>query len=264
MLGFIGTGNMATAIIKGVLSSGMLKGEEIGVFDLQKEKAQALSDEYGVKTFFSAEELTEKCEKIVLSVKPNVISAVLSEIGEKAKEKNPLFISIAAGKSLDFLSSCVSYEGRFVRVMPNINAVVLEAVSAYCCNEKVSSEEKAFVNELLSSFGTAVEIKEDLFSIFSAIAGCSPAFSYMYIDSLARGAVKNGMPKDMALKIAAQAVLGSAKMILESDEHPWNLVDKVCSPGGTTIEGVTSLQENAFEGTVMNAVQASYDKDKRL
>ena len=264
MLGFIGTGNMATAIIKGVLSSGMLKGEEIGVFDLQKEKAQALSDKYGVKTFFSAEELTEKCEKIVLSVKPNVISAVLSEINEKAKEKNPLFISIAAGKSRDFLSSCVSYEGRFVRVMPNINAVVLEAVSAYCCNEKVSSEEKAFVNELLSSFGTAVEIKEDLFSVFSAIAGCSPAFSYMYIDSLARGAVKNGMPKNMALKIAAQAVLGSAKMILQSDEHPWDLVDKVCSPGGTTIEGVTSLQENAFEGTVMNAVQASYDKDKKL
>lgn len=264
MLGFIGTGNMATAIIKGVLSSGMLKGEEIGVFDLQKEKAQALSDEYGVKTFSSAEKLTEKCEKIVLSVKPNVISAVLSEINEKAKEKNPLFISIAAGKTLEFLSSCVSYEGRFVRVMPNINAVVLEAVSAYCCNEKVSSEENAFVNELLSSFGTAVEIKEDLFSVFSAIAGCSPAFSYMYIDSLARGAVKNGMPKDMALKIAAQAVLGSAKMILHSDEHPWDLVDKVCSPGGTTIEGVTSLQENAFEGTVMNAVQASYDKDKKL
>lgn len=264
MLGFIGTGNMATAIIKGVLSSGLLKGEEIGVYDLQKEKADALSKEYGIKNFSSATELTESCDKIVLAVKPNVISAVLAEIDEAAKKNNPLFISIAAGKSLEFLVSCVSYEGRFVRVMPNINAVVLEAVSAYCCNEKVSEEEKSFVNELLSSFGSAVEIKEELFSVFSAIAGCSPAFSYMYIDSIARGAVKNGMPKDMALKIAAQAVLGSAKMILESDEHPWDLVDKVCSPGGTTIEGVTSLQENGFESTVMNAVQASFDKDKRL
>lgn len=264
MLGFIGTGNMATAIIKGVISSKLLKGNEIGVFDLQREKAEALSEEYGVKTFSSATELTENCERIVLSVKPNVISAVLSEINETAKEKNPLFISIAAGKTLEFLSSCVSYDGKFVRVMPNINAVVLEAVSAFCANEKVTENEKAFVKELLSAFGTAVEIKEDLFSVFSAIAGCSPAFSYMYIDSLARGAVKNGMPKDMALRIAAQAVLGSAKMILQSDEHPWDLVDKVCSPGGTTIEGVTSLQENGFESTVMNAVQASFDKDKRL
>ena len=264
MLGFIGTGNMASAIIKGVLSSGLLKGDEIGVYDLQSEKADALSAGYGVKTFSSASELTENCEKIVLSVKPNVIAAVLSEINNTAKEKNPLFISIAAGKTLGFLSSCVDYKGKFVRVMPNINAVVLSAVSAFCADENVSESEKAFVEKLLSSFGTAVEIKEDLFSVFSAIAGCSPAFSYMYIDSLARGAVKNGMPKDVALKIAAQAVLGSAKMILESDDHPWALVDKVCSPGGTTIEGVTALQENGFESAVMNAVQASYDKDKKI
>ncbi len=264
MLGFIGTGNMATAIIKGVVSSGLLKGEEIGVFDLQREKAEVLGEEYRVKVFSSATELAENCDKVVLSVKPNVIASVLSEIDSAAKEKNPLFISIAAGKTLNFLNSCLSYDAKLVRVMPNINAVVLEAVSAFCANENVSEEEKAFVNELLAAFGTAVEIGEDMFSIFSAIAGCSPAFSYMYIDSLARGAVKNGMPKEKALKIAAQAVLGSAKMILESEEHPWELVDKVCSPGGTTIEGVTSLQKNGFENAVINAVQASYDKDKKI
>lgn len=264
MLGFIGTGNMASAIIKGVIASGLLKGEEIGIYDLLSEKAEALSEEYGVKTFSSAAELTENCDKIVLSVKPNVIASVLSEIDGIAKEKNPLFISIAAGKTLSFLSECVNCDAKFVRVMPNINAVVLSAVSAFCVNENVTDKEKAFVEKLLSAFGTAVEIKEDLFSVFSAIAGCSPAFSYMYIDSLARGAVKNGMPKDMALKIAASAVMGSAKMILESDEHPWTLVDRVCSPGGTTIEGVISLQKNGFENAVMNAVQASYDKDKKL
>lgn len=264
MLGFIGTGNMASAIIKGVIASGLLNGDEIGVYDLQSEKADFLSAEYGVKNFGSASALAENCDKIVLSVKPNVIAAVLSEIGGIAKDKNPLFVSIAAGKTLGFLSSCVDYKGKFVRVMPNINAVVLSAISAFCVNENVTDEEKAFVEKLLSAFGTAVEIREDLFSVFSAIAGCSPAFSYMYIDSLARGAVKNGMPKDMALKIAATAVMGSAKMILESDEHPWTLVDRVCSPGGTTIEGVTSLQQNGFENAVMNAVQASFDKDKRL
>lgn len=264
MLGFIGTGNMATAIIKGVISSGLLKGNEIGIFDLQKEKAQVLADEYAVKLFSSASELAESCDKIVLSVKPNVIALVLSEIDSVAKVKKPLFISIAAGKNLDFLKSCLSYDAKFVRVMPNINAVVLEAVSAFCADKNVSADEKAFVNELCGAFGTAVEIREEMFSIFSAIAGCSPAFSYMYIDSLARGAVKNGMPKETALKIAAQAVLGSAKMILESDEHPWALVDKVCSPGGTTIEGVTSLQKNGFEDAVISAVQAAFDKDKKL
>lgn len=264
MLGFIGTGNMASAIIKGVIASGLLRGEEIGVYDLQTEKAEALYVEYGVKVFASATELTEECEKIVLSVKPNVISSVLSEIDGVAKGKNPLFISIAAGKALSFLSECVSYDAKFVRVMPNINAVVLSAVSAFCANENVTDEEKAFAEKLLSAFGAAVEIKEDLFSAFSAIAGCSPAFSYMYIDSLARGAVKNGMPKDTALKIAASAVMGSARMILQSEEHPWTLVDRVCSPGGTTIEGVASLQRDGFENAVMNAVQASYDKDKKL
>lgn len=264
MLGFIGTGNMATAIIKGIISSGMLKGEDIGVFDVAAEKAKALADEYGMKAFSSTVSLAENCSKIVLSVKPNVISTVLAEIDTTAKEKNPLFISIAAGKTLEYLSSCVSFNGKFVRVMPNINAVVGEAVSAYCANENVSEDEKGFVNELCSSFGTAVEINEGYFSIFSAIAGCSPAFSYMYIDSLARAAVKNGMPKDTALKIAAQAVLGSAKMIMESGEHPWQLVDRVCSPGGTTIEGVASLQESGFENSVMKAVEAAFNKDKRI
>lgn len=264
MLGFIGTGNMASAIIKGVVSSGMLKGEEIGVFDLQTQKAQELSSLYGVKVLSSAKEVAEVCSKIVLSVKPNVISSVLKEVDGVAKYKNPLFISIAAGKSLDYLASCLSYEGRFIRVMPNINAGVLAAVSAYCGSETATEYDKEFTKKLCECFGTATEIEEKLFSVFSAIAGCSPAFSYMYIDSLARAAVKNGMPKQQALKVAAQAVLGSAKMILESDEHPWNLVDRVCSPGGTTIEGVCALQESGFEAAVEKAVQASFEKDKRI
>lgn len=264
MLGFIGTGNMANAIIKGIISSGMLKGEEIGVFDIMREKATDLSGLFGVRVFDSAKEVAQNCDKIILSVKPNVIASVLSEIDSVAKVTNPLFISIAAGKSLSYLSENVSYNAKFVRVMPNINAVVLEAASAFCANDNVGSEEKEFVAGLCSAFGTAVEIKEELFSVFSAIAGCSPAFSYLYIDSLARAAVKNGMSKEMALKIAAQAVLGSAKMILETDEHPCSLADKVCSPGGTTIEGVAYLKESGFENSVMKAVQASFDKDKKL
>lgn len=264
MLGFIGTGNMATAIIKGVVKSGMLKGEDIAVYDIAQNKAEALADEYDVKVFESENEIADKCDKVVLSVKPQIFPALLKKIDGELKKNNPLIISIAAGKTIEYISSCLSYDAKIVRVMPNINAKVGGAVSAYCGKENVSADELDFVRKLCESFGIAVNISENLFSAYSAIGGCSPAFAYMFIDALARAAVKNGMPKSVALEVAAGAVLGSAKMILESEEHPWQLVDQVCSPGGTTIEGVTSLQNDSFEAAVMNAVQAAIDKDKKL
>ena len=264
MLGFIGTGNMATAIIKGVLASGMLKGDEIAIYDIATEKSDALGKEYGISVFDSEKEIARKCDKVILSVKPNVFPSLLGKIDNDLKENNPLIISIAAGKTIEFISDCLSYDAKIVRVMPNINAKVGAAVSAYCGKDNVTVAELDFVKKLCESFGIAVNINENLFSVYSAIGGCSPAFAYMFIDSLARAAVKNGMPKNVALEVAAGAVLGSAKMILESQEHPWQLVDQVCSPDGTTIEGVTSLQNDGFESAVMSAVQAAIDKDKRL
>lgn len=264
LLGFIGTGNMATAIIKGIVSSSFLKAEQIAVFDKDKKKTQALKEKYNLSVMPSAKELAKSCSEIVLSVKPNVIADVLSEIDEELSLSNPLIISIAAGKTLDFLRSCLSFDARIIRVMPNINAVVGQAISAFCKNENATDDDAAFAEKLLSSFGRAVSIPEKQFSIYSAIGGCSPAFCYMFIDSLARAAVQNGMTKDVALEVSAQAVLGSAKMILESAEHPWALVDKVCSPGGTTIEGVLALQKDGFEAAVTDAVNAAFEKDKRL
>ena len=148
--------------------------------------------------------------------------------------------------------------------MPNINATVLEAMSAYCCSESVTDDQKEFANKLCSSFGKVIPLSESYFPLFCSIAGCAPAYAYMFIDSLARSAVKNGMNKSVALEIAAQTVLGSAKKILESDEHPWELIDKVCSPGGTTIEGIVSLQKDGFESAVCNAVDAALQKDKKV
>lgn len=264
MIGFIGAGNMASAIIAGMCKSDFVKGGDIAVFDLDETKTEALKETFGVTVKASAEEIAEACEKIILAVKPNVIASVLSQIDSIAKEKNPLFISIAAGKTTEYLLSCVSYEGRFIRVMPNINALVGAAVSGYCGTDNVSEKDMSFAESFCECFGTAVKIDEKLFPIFSAIGGCSPAFTYMYIDALARAAVKNGMPKAQALEVAAQSVLGSAKTVLESADHPWALVDRVCSPGGTTIEGVASLQNDAFEAAVMNAVQASFDKDSKV
>lgn len=263
MVGFIGTGNMASAIIKGVVESGKIK-EEIAVFDINADKAQSLSVLYGVKVFSSAEEIAKKCDKVILSVKPNIFSSLLPAIGELLKVNDPLIISIAAGKTLNYISGLLPYDARIVRVMPNINAKVGAAVSAYCGNERAGEADLNFVKNLCESFGIALNIEEKLFSAYSAIGGCSPAYAYMFIDSLARAAVKNGMTKAQALQVAAGTVLGSAKMILESDEHPWALVDQVCSPGGTTIEGVAALQKGSFESLVGSAVDAAYLKDKSL
>ncbi len=264
MIGFIGAGNMASAIIEGMWKASFPKSGNISVFDLDKTKTERLSSDFGAIVMKSAKEIAESCNIIVLAVKPNVVASILAEIDSVAKEKNPLFISIAAGKTTDYLLSCVSYDAKFIRVMPNINALVGEAVSGYCGTRTVTEKDMEYAKNFCNCFGTAVEIDEKFFPIFSAIGGCSPAFTYMYIDALARAAVKNGMPKAQALEVAAQSVLGSAKTVLESADHPWALVDRVCSPGGTTIEGVASLQNDGFEAAVMNAVQASFDKDKKV
>lgn len=137
-------------------------------------------------------------------------------------------------------------------------------MSAVCGNENVNDDLLNFTKELCKSFGDVIELPESQFSIFGVIAGCSPAYAFMFIDSMARGAVLNGMTKEQALKISAQAVLGSAKMMLESEENPWALINSVCSPGGTTIEGIATLQNEKFDKAVMDAVQASYEKDKKL
>ena len=262
MLGFIGTGNMASAIISGAVSSGFIKAEDIAVFDISKEKTNELKEKYALTVCESACEVVSKCDSVVLSVKPNIFESLLPEIKEAVKDT--LIISIAAGKSIDFISSYLCEGARIIRVMPNINAVVGKAMSAICGNENATEEDREFAFKLCSSFGKAVEIPEAQFSIFGVIGGCSPAWAYMFIDAMARAAVKNSMPKKQALEICAQAVLGSAKMILESGEHPFELVDRVCSPGGTTIEGVLSLQKDGFESAVANAVNAAFEKDKKI
>lgn len=264
MIGFIGCGNMASAIIRGMVTSGFCEGKEIAVFDIDSAKTKELSCEYGLQVFTDECEIAAECETVVLAVKPNIFPSLLAKIGDTLKENDPLILSIAAGKTLGYIASLLPYTPKAVRIMPNINAKVCDAISAYCGNERVTESELDFTQSFCNSFGKGTKTEEKLFSIYSAIGGCSPAFTYMFIDSMARAAVKNGMPKKQALEISAQAVLGSAKMILESGTHPWQLVDEVCSPGGTTIEGVASLQQDGFESAVIRAVEASFNKDKNL
>lgn len=263
-IGFIGCGNMATAIISGIVSSNTLSGNQIYIYDHNDFKMDNLVTKYGVNKCSSETEIANNSEYIVLAVKPNVISKVLNTIDETIKDKNSVIISIAAGKTIEFIRENLSNDNKIVRVMPNINAVVNGSCTAYCTNDLVIDKEKQEIEKIFGSIGSIIELQEKDFAIFSVVAGCSPAFSYMYIDALARAGVKYGLNKKVALKIAAQSVLGSAKMILESDEHPFDLIDKVCSPGGTTIEGVTSLQETGFEHSVHKAVEEAFEKDKKM
>lgn len=261
-VGFIGCGNMATAIINGITSNNAINGEDVYAFDIYAPATEKLNKSLNINVCNCEKDVVSSSDIIFLAVKPNIQASVLNTIDGEIGDK--LLISIAAGKTIDFIESNLKCKAKIVRVMPNINAKVSEAISAYCFNELVNDEDKANVELLLNGIGKVLCLDESFFPLFGVIGGCGPAFAYMFIDAMARAGVKNGMKKSDALMISAQTVLGSAKMILESDEHPWQLIDNVCSPGGTTIEGVTSLQADGFEAAVHNAVDKALDKDKKL
>lgn len=260
--GFIGLGSMSTAIIKGMFSNKAFDAHKIYGINRSIEKTQKLQQAYNVQPTNSISELMDQCDVVVLGVKPQNLLDILPEVRAHLRPSH-IIVSIAAGKTLSFFSEQLNGHASIFRVMPNINAVV--GASTSCFSTEVTDPQKiTIVREMFATIGSIEQLPEDLFSIFTTIGCASPAFTYLYIDSLARAAVRDGMSKEMALKIAASSVLGSAKMVLESDEHPWALIDQVCSPGGTTIQGVTSLQVNHFESTIYDAVAAVTNKDLAL
>ena len=260
--GFIGLGNMATAIISGMVKSGSFADDKIYGFDISKERCEFISQTLKIQTVDSVKELVKKCDTIVLAVKPQVITGVFDDIKSIISGKQ--IISIAAGKTVAFLENGLGSDNRIIRVMPNINAMVGAATSAYTANDKATDDDKKIAEKIFGTVGTIVELPEKLFSIFTAIGGSSPAFAYMYIDALARVGVQHGMTKEMALKVAASTVYGSAKMVMESGVHPMELCDRVCSPAGTTIDGVIRLQADGFEAAIHDAITAVVQKDKSL
>jgi len=263
-IGFIGAGNMAGAIIKGIVAQKFANVSDIFCYDALEEKLAAFVAETNVNASASNEALVKASDIVVLAVKPNVLDVLLPQLRSRLSDQKPLLVSIAAGTNLEKLQALTSPDLAIVRVMPNVNATIGAGVAAVCGNNNVTKEQVQLVLELFRAVGTAMELPEKDFSTFTAIAGSSPAYAFLFIDALSRGAVKNGLPKDIATRIAAQAVLGSAKMILESGESPWNLIDKVCSPGGTTIAGLMALEEGSFLSTVVKSVDATIQKDLDL
>lgn len=261
-LGFIGTGNMASAIICGLLAQKVFPCNKLFAYDTDTQKLHSFVQETSIQGCSSIQDLIRQSDAIILAVKPNIIEGLLSGLAGELNQK--LLISIAAGISLERLENLTDPKQAIIRVMPNINLTVGEGMSALCGNMPVTRDQRDFVLRIFRSCGQAIELEEKYFSVFTAIAGSSPAFAYLFIDSLARAAVKHGLPKDLATDIAAQAVLGSARMVSKSSDNPWGLIDKVCSPGGTTIAGLLAMEEQNFIATIVKGIDATIAREKEL
>lgn len=255
IIGFIGLGNMAKAMIGGMLGKGIVKAEDIIGSAKTENTVKAAADEFHIRTTTDNRKVAESAGILVLAVKPQFMSDVAREIKSYITD-DMLIVSIAAGKTIEDITKMFGKEVRLIRCMPNTPALVGEGCTGVCRNEKVTEEEMHRVMELLTSFGTASEVSEGLMDAVIGVSGSSPAYVFLFIEAMADGAVAAGMPRKQAYEFAAQAVLGSAKMVLETGKHPGELKDMVCSPAGTTIEAVKVLEESGFRGIVMDAVEA--------
>ena len=262
-IGFIGLGNMAKAMIEGMLAKGIAKPADILGSARTQETGKAVREAYGIEILKSNAEVASEADMLILAVKPQMFGSVIPEIRDCIKN-DAIVISIAAGKTMaqieDSFGKCI----KLVRCMPNTPAMVGEGCSGVCRNEKVTDEEMKGCMELLESFGIAEEVPEKLMDAVVGVSGSSPAFVFLFLEALADGAVKAGMPRTQAYRFAAQTVLGSAKLMLETGNHPGELKDMVCSPAGTTIEGVQVLENMGLRSAVINAVDACVKKSENM
>ncbi|MDR1823747.1 MAG: pyrroline-5-carboxylate reductase [Bifidobacteriaceae bacterium] len=263
-LGFIGAGNMAGAIVRGVVRSGLVPAGQIGAFDPNDAALQHLTEETGIVPFAGNLDLVADAATVVLAVKPHLVPGVLEQVGGLLQERKPLVVSIAAGVTLAHLEGWLSPATPIVRVMPNLNVAVGQGMAAVTANQAATSDQVEQVLALFRAVGQAIEVEERLFPAFTAIAGSSPAWTFLYIDALARGALAAGMTKAQAREAATQAVLGSAAMLAASSDHAWELIDRVSSPGGTTVAGLNALEAKGFSSAVIAAVQATIAREAEL
>ena len=262
-IGFIGTGNMGGAILKGYSAKARKEGNEIVAFNRTRAKVEAIAKDHPMVIAESIEELVTDCDVILLCVEPQNFDDVMPQIVPHfTKEK--VFISIAAGITIAYLEGHLGKGAKVIRVMPNTPIMFGLGTTAMVRNENVSDKNFAAAQAIFEAGGITGEVTEDLIGAVIGVSGSSPAYTYMYIDALTKVGVNNGMDEEMSKRFAAQAVMGAARMVLESDETPEQLRDNVCSPGGTTIEAVKKLMANGFEDSVIEGAQASVDRAEEM
>jgi pyrroline-5-carboxylate reductase len=262
-VGFIGCGKMAQAMIEGIIKSRVLDPMNIMASALTSETLQKVQEKYKILVSSNNKEVVKHADILILAIKPNVHEVILQEIVEAMNEQKVL-ITIAAGISLDYIDSFFPTSMKVVRAMPNTPSLVGEGMSALCHTQQVSEEDLEKVLLLFNSFGKTEVIAEELMDAIPAISGSSPAYVYLFIEALADGGVKQGIPRKQAYNLAAQAVLGAAKMVLETQRHPGELKDDVCTPGGATIEAVAALEQEGFRSAILTAMDQCTKKIKRL
>jgi pyrroline-5-carboxylate reductase len=262
-IGFIGCGNMAKAMIGGIVKANIVSPSNIMASGLNEKNLSETAEKYGVGITTDNNEVAKNSDILVLSVKPNVYPIVIKGIKNQVKD-NAIIVTIAAGKSIESTEDAFGRKVKVVRVMPNTPALVGEGMSALCTNEAVTKEEIEFIINIFNSFGKSEIVSEKLMDVVTSVSGSSPAYVYMFIEAMADAAVLDGMPRSQAYKFAAQAVFGSAKMVLETGIHPGQLKDMVCSPGGTTIEAVATLEEKGLRNAVISAMRICTKKSKEM
>lgn len=260
-LGFIGGGNMASAIIRGLISSGFVSGENISVSDKDIEKISQFKG-LGATVTDSNIEVAEGSDVIVFAVKPNILPNVLEET--KCVLAGKIVISIAAGTMLSDIEKIIGNDKKIVRVMPNTPAQVNCGMAVICPNKNAKEEDVKIVSNLFDAVGSSVVLDEKYMNAATALHGSSPAYIYMLIEAMADSGVKYGIPKDIALKLVSKAVEGSAKMVMETGIHPSKLCDNVCSPGGTTIAAVCELEKCGFKTALYQAIDACVNRAEEM
>ena len=256
--GFIGCGNMG-----GALAKALIKSTNSILLSDPSPSAQALADELGCQ-LVSNEYAALNCDRLFLAVKPQVMSAVLAPLQVILREQKPLLITIAAGLEISKIESFVGCRLPIIRIMPNTPVAVGKGMITYCANDLVSEEMMKDFLQDMEFAGCMDQLPEKLIDAASALAGCGPAFMYMFMEALADGAVACGLPRQNAISYAANTMIGAAQMVLETGMHPGTLKDNVCSPGGSTIEGVKVLEEHGLRGAVMDCITAAYKRSQEL
>lgn len=268
-IGFIGLGNMATAMIGGMLGTGAFQAGEIIGSARTQETADKVGEKYGIDTGMDNREIAKQADVLILAVKPIFLSEVIAQIKDLVDGESVLVISIAAGKTIAWIEREFGKTLRVIRCMPNTPAMVGEGCTCVCLKETFSDPDvyagdRDIALKIMGSFGKANILPERLIDAFIGVAGSAPAYVFMFIEAMADAAVMAGMPRKQAYEYAAQSVLGSAKMVLETGMHPGELKDMVCSPAGTTIEAVKVLEEKGMRAAVMDAIGACVDKSRNL
>jgi len=262
-LGFLGAGKMATALARGFLKAGLASADGLVASDPLPAARDGFAAATGARAVATNREVAQASNVLILAVKPDQVAEVLTGLGDALDRQRHLLVSIAAGVTLAQIEAAAP-GCRSIRVMPNTPALVGASASAFACGATATPEDAELVQRLLGSVGVALPVKEKLLDAVTGLSGSGPAYVFLMLEALSDGGVAAGLPRDIAQILAAQTLLGAAKMVLETGQHPGVLKDAVCSPGGTTIEAMHVLEKAGVRGALMSAVRAAADKSRAL